>query len=329
MFSHSKPISYAVIFPGQGSQSLAMLDNWGDRQAIVDAVLLQANDALGYDLGEVISLDPEGVLNHTSVTQPAMLTAGYIAWKIWKKYCADKHIVLPAYLAGHSLGEYTALVAANVLDFSDAVRLVEYRGQCMQDAVAQGEGAMAAILGLDDLVVKEVCESLAAEGIVEAVNFNAPGQVVIAGEKQFVEVAIDQLKVAGARRALMLPVSVPSHCQLMLPAARKLENYLAEVNFNPPQIPVVHNVDVAEHQDVNSIKRVLVEQLHKPVRWVECMQSIAAKNVTQVIECGPGKVLSGLQRRINRDVMAYPLFNDESLGKLATEFSVAEDLSEE
>ncbi len=306
---------YAVVFPGQGSQSVNMLSGWTEQQDIVDEVLGQAQVALGYDLAEVINCD-DGRLNQTYITQPAMLTAGIIAWRVWQRYCEQAGLAQPSYLAGHSLGEYTALVASGVLTFSDAIRLVEYRGQCMQEAVAEGVGSMAAILGLDDKQVVENCELAAAEGIVEAVNFNAPGQVVIAGEKKAVDAAIDLLKQAGARRALPLPVSVPSHCQLMIPAAKKLESYLESVNFSVSQIPVIHNVTAKTLKVESDIKAILVEQLFKPVRWVDCMQSIAKENVDMMIECGPGKVLSGLQRRIDKSVTTHALFNDETLQKI-------------
>lgn len=307
--------TYAVVFPGQGSQSIAMLADWKKHQSVVDAVLQEARTALGYDLGAMIAEGPKEKLDQTSITQPAMLAAGVVAWKIWQAQRAKHKIAAPVLLAGHSLGEYTALVAAGVLDFSDALRLVEYRGQCMQEAVAEGEGAMAAILGLEDEQVLEACALASAEGIVEAVNFNSPGQVVIAGETIAVDAAIELAKAAGAKRALKLPVSVPSHCQLMIPAAKKLEDYLESVDLHPPKLPVLHNVDVELHENPSAIRRILVEQLHKPVRWVEIMQKIAGENISIVIECGPGKVLSGLQRRIDKEVSAYPVFSDETLVK--------------
>ena len=307
--------NYAVVFPGQGSQSSGMLSGWAEQQDIVDEVLGQAQVALGYDLAEVINSD-DGRLNQTSITQPAMLAAGIVAWRVWQRYCEQADFAQPNYLAGHSLGEYTALVASGVLTFSDAIRLVEYRGQCMQEAVAEGVGSMAAILGLDDEQVIENCELAAAEGIVEAVNFNAPGQVVIAGEKKAVEAAIDLLKQAGARRALPLPVSVPSHCQLMIPAAKRLETYLESIEFSASRIPVLHNVNAKTLQVESDIKAILVEQLYKPVRWVECMQAISEHGVNLMIECGPAKVLTGLQRRIDKSVTTHALFNDESLQKI-------------
>ena len=306
---------YAVVFPGQGSQSPNMLSGWGKQQDIVDEVLGQAQVALGYDLAEVIASD-DGRLNQTHITQPAMLAAGVVAWRIWQRYCDQAGIAEPSELAGHSLGEYTALVASGVLIFSDALRLVEYRGQCMQEAVTEGAGAMAAVLGLDDDKVIECCKLAETEGIVEAVNFNAPGQVVIAGEKEAVAAAIDLLKQSGARRALPLPVSVPSHCQLMIPAAKKLETYLTDIDFRASNIPVTHNVNAKTLQVESDIKAILVEQLYKPVRWVECMQAIAEKGVTVMIECGPSKVLTGLQRRIDKSIPTYALFNEESLQKI-------------
>ena len=306
---------YAIVFPGQGSQSPNMLSGWKEQQDIVDEVLGQAQVALGYDLAEVIASD-NGHLNQTHITQPAMLAAGVVAWRIWQRYCKQAGVGQPSDLAGHSLGEYTALVASGVLTFSDALRLVEYRGQCMQEAVAEGVGAMAAIIGLDDDTVIENCKLAATEGVVEAVNFNAPGQVVIAGEKKAVAAAIDLLKQAGARRALPLPVSVPSHCQLMIPAAKKLETYLDSVDFCASSIPVTHNVNAKNLQVESDIKAILVEQLYKPVRWVECMQAIANNGVSMMIECGPAKVLSGLQRRIDKSITTHALFDDESLQKI-------------
>jgi [acyl-carrier-protein] S-malonyltransferase len=309
------PNNYAIVFPGQGSQSIGMLGNWQEHSELVDSILEEANSALNYDLRLLIAGGPEDKLNQTSVTQPAMLTAGVAAWRIWQLHREANSLPKPKYYAGHSLGEYTALVAAGVLDFSDALRLVEYRGRCMQEAVASDAGAMAAILGLDDEQVVEICDLAAAEGIVEAVNFNAPGQVVIAGETQAVETAIELLKQAGARRAILLPVSVPSHCQLMISAAHKLDQYFDSVNFARPEVPVIHNVDARSHNDIQSIRRVLVEQLHKPVLWVDCMQTLVKDDVKTIIECGPGKVLTGLQRRIDRSINAKPVFDEESLHK--------------
>jgi len=311
----SESTNYAIVFPGQGSQSINMLSNWGDNQAIVDAVLNEAKAALDYDLAHIIHSD-EVQLNKTHITQPAMLASGVIAWLVWLNHCQQHKLALPKQLAGHSLGEYTALVAAGVIDFSDALKLVEYRGRCMQESVAEGVGAMAAVLGLDDQKVIENCKVAESEGVVEAVNFNAPGQVVIAGEKQAVKHALDLLKQAGARRAIELLVSVPSHCALMRPAAKKLEEYLHNVKFNTANIPVVHNVNASVLDNADDMKAILVEQLYKPVRWVECMQTIAKQDPAYLIESGPGKVLSGLQRRINKTIKCHPLFDSESLAAI-------------
>ncbi|MBT8141167.1 MAG: ACP S-malonyltransferase [Gammaproteobacteria bacterium] len=305
--------NYAVVFPGQGSQSLAMLDGWSGHSELLDNILQEADECLGYDIGGIIQSGPLEKLNQTEITQPAMLIAGVLAWRVWLQHCKSNNLKLPAYLAGHSLGEYSALVAAGVLSFGDALQLVEYRGQCMQDAVPAGTGAMAAILGLNDEEVVQGCAMAAEVGIVEAVNFNAPGQVVIAGEKAAVEKAQEVLKESGARRVLPLPVSVPSHCQLMIPAAKRLANRLDSIEFNVPSIPVIHNTDVETHREVTDIKKVLVRQLHNPVRWVESMQKIQASGTKIIIECGPGKVLSGLQKRISRDLTAFPLFDNNSL----------------
>lgn len=311
---------YSVVFPGQGSQSLAMLNGWNKKHLLLSELLQEARDTLGYDLGDLIAEGPVEKLNQTSITQPAMLLAGYASWKMWIDQCEKDNISFPTVLAGHSLGEYTALVAAGVLDFSDALRLVEYRGNCMQEAVREGEGAMAAILGLEDEKVIEACDLASAEGIVEAVNFNAPGQVVIAGETLAVDAAIELASQAGARRALKLPVSVPSHCQLMVPAARKLEDYLTDIKINNPSIPVLHNVDAGAQSDSNLIRKNIVEQLHKPVRWVETMRNIATEGVELIVECGPGKVLTGLQKRIDRSLPAYPVHDDDSLEKAMNAF---------
>lgn len=302
-------MSLAIVFPGQGSQSIGMMKSFHDEYEIARQTFQQASDALGYDLWKLVSEGAAEELNQTEVTQPAMLTAGVISWRIWQ----EKNGPQPVMFAGHSLGEYTALVCAGAINFQDAVKLVAERGRLMQSAVPEGEGAMAAILGLDDDRVIEACASAAQGEVVEAVNFNSPGQVVIAGQKTAVQRAIDTLKETGAKRALMLPVSVPSHCQLMLSAADKLSEALSTIEINKPAIPVIHNVDVATHADADEIRQLLKQQLHNPVRWVETIQSMAEQGVDTVIECGPGKVLLGLCKRIDKNIKGLAVFDTDSL----------------
>jgi len=285
-------MKFALVFPGQGSQSLGMMAQYGDT-AIVRATFDEASTALGRDLWQLVSEGPAEALNQTVNTQPLMLTAGIAVYRLWLENGGPQ----PALMAGHSLGEYSALVAAGVLPLKDAVPLVELRARAMQDAVPAGAGAMAAILGLDATAVIEACAESAQGQVVQAVNFNEPKQTVIAGHKAAVERAAEAAKAKGAKRALMLPVSAPFHCSLMLPAAEKLQIRLADVKFSVPQIPVVNNVDVAQLIDPEAIKNALVRQAAAPVRWVETMQAMQAAGVTHVIECGPGKVLSGLVKR--------------------------------
>lgn len=285
-------MKFALVFPGQGSQSLGMMAQYGDA-AIVRATFDEASTALGHDLWQLVTEGPAEALNQTVNTQPLMLTAGIAVYRLWLENGGPQ----PTLMAGHSLGEYSALVAAGVLPLKDAVPLVELRARAMQDAVPAGAGAMAAILGLDATAVIEACAESAQGQVVQAVNFNEPKQTVIAGHKAAVERAAEAAKARGAKRALMLPVSAPFHCSLMLPAAEKLQIRLADVKFSVPQIPVVNNVDVAQLSDPEAIKNALVRQAAAPVRWVETMQAMQAAGVTHVIECGPGKVLSGLVKR--------------------------------
>lgn len=301
----------SIVFPGQGSQSVGMLAELANDWSQVSETFAQASDALGYDLWELVQTGPEASLNQTDKTQPAMLAAGIACWRVWLAAGGSK----PAYLAGHSLGEYTALVAAGAIDFAAAIKLVQKRGQLMQAAVPQGQGAMAAILGLTDEQVIEACAQAAQGDIVQAVNFNAPGQVVVAGASAAVERAVDVAKQAGAKRALMLPVSVPSHCSLMSEAAAELLKSLNELEINTPEIKVIHNVDVTSHDSAAAICEVLAKQLHNPVRWVETIQTLSQSGVTSLVECGPGKVLAGLTKRINREVTALPVFDVASLAK--------------
>ncbi|MDT3735652.1 MAG: ACP S-malonyltransferase [Denitratisoma sp.] len=285
-------MKFALVFPGQGSQSLGMMAAYGDSTVIRDT-FAEASAALGRDLWQLVSEGPAEALNQTVNTQPLMLTAGIAVFRLWR----EKGGRVPNMVAGHSLGEYSALVAAGVLRFADAVPLVELRAKAMQEAVRAGEGAMAAILGLDAAAVKTACEESAQGQVVEAVNFNTPEQTVIAGHAAAVQRAADTAKTKGAKRAVMLPVSAPFHCSLMKPAAERLRQRLLELSLSMPQIPVVNNADVACLSDPQAIKDALVRQAASPVRWVEIMQAMANQGVSHVYECGPGKVLAGLVKR--------------------------------
>ena len=305
----------AFVFPGQGSQSLGMQAELAEAFPIVRQTYEEAGEALGRDLWSLSREGPEEQLGLTVNTQPLMLAAGMAAWRVWQA----RGGAAPAWVAGHSLGEYTALVAAGALAFTDAVRLVAERARFMQEAVAEEAGAMAAVLGLDDDAVRAACEQAAPAGVVEAVNYNAPGQVVIAGEKPAVERAIEAAKESGARRAMLLPVSVPSHCRLMRPAADRLRAALQDVSIDPPGIPVVNNADVAVESDPAAIADALVRQLYSPVRWVETVQRFAAEGAGRVVECGPGKVLAGLGRRIDRSLPHAALDTPAALDALLQE----------
>ncbi len=293
----------AVIFPGQGSQAIGMLAELGEHHPIVLATFKEASDVLGYDLWALIQQGTDAELNQTHRTQPALLTASVAIWRLW----LEKGGKMPAFMAGHSLGEYSALVCAGVIDFKDAVKLVELRGQFMQEAVPAGIGAMSAIIGLDDDSILTACEKAAEGQVVAPVNFNSPGQVVIAGNKEAVERANVLCKAAGAKRALSLPVSVPSHCALMKPAADKLAKVLDDIVFSTPSIPVINNVDVALETESEAIKQALVRQLYSPVRWVECVEKMVAQDTKVLIEMGPNKVLTGLTKRIDRHLEAMAI----------------------
>jgi [acyl-carrier-protein] S-malonyltransferase len=301
-------MKFAFVFPGQGSQSVGMLNAFADH-AIVRETVQEASDALGQDLGKLIAEGPAEDLNLTTNTQPVMLTAAYAVYRAWQAAGG----AAPAIVAGHSLGEYTALVAAGALRFRDAVPLVRFRAQAMQTAVPVGVGSMAAILGLDDDTVRAVCAEAASAGTVEAVNFNAPAQVVIAGHKAAVEKACEIAKAKGAKRALPLPVSAPFHSSLLKPASDQLREYLAGVEVQVPNIPILNNVDVAVVNEPAGIKDALVRQAAGPVRWVECVQAMAGQGVTHVIECGPGKVLAGLTKRIDGNLVGGSVFDPASL----------------
>ena len=304
-------MSLAFVFPGQGSQSIGMLDQLATEYPLVQETFIEASDALGYDIWELVTSGPDVALNQTERTQPAMLAAGIAVWRVWQSLTN----IQPGYLAGHSLGEYTALVAAGALSFTDAIKLVEMRGQFMQQAVPEGQGAMAAILGLDDNAVKTICIDAADEQVVEAVNFNSPGQVVIAGNVEAVTKATELAKEQGAKRALLLPVSVPSHCALMKPAAEKLAKALTDIPVHKTRIPVLHNVNVSAAVDEDEIKALLIQQLHNPVRWVETIQALSNTGVDKIVECGPGKVLAGLTKRIDKTITGLPVFDQRSLEK--------------
>jgi len=301
--------NFAMVFPGQGSQSVGMLAELATAFPLVEETFSQASAVLGYDLWARAQHGPAELLNQTSCTQPAMLAAGVAVWRCWESQ-SDR---LPAMMAGHSLGEYTALVCAGAIEFEDAVALVEKRAEAMQNAVPEGSGAMAAILGLDDDQVKSVCEQAAQGEVVSAVNFNSPGQVVIAGNTAAVGRAMDLAKQEGARRALLLPVSVPSHCSLMQPAAQTFAGDLAAVSIRAPSVKVLHNVDVASHDQPDAIREALAAQLFRPVRWVETVRAMQGAGLRCILEMGPGKVLAGLTRRIDKSMQGIPVQSAEDI----------------
>ncbi|SDL89269.1 [Acyl-carrier-protein] S-malonyltransferase [Franzmannia pantelleriensis] len=301
--------SLALMFPGQGSQHVGMMRELAERYSVVRTTFEEASDALGYDLWHVVQEGPEEDLNATACTQPALLTSSVAIWRVWQELEGPR----PAAMAGHSLGEYSAMVCAGVMTFAEGVRLVKLRGEAMQAAVPAGEGAMAAILGLDDLNVEAACEQAAQGDVVSAVNYNAPGQVVIAGAKPAVERAIAACQEAGAKRALPLPVSVPSHCALMRPAAERLEAAMGAIELRAPRYTVVQNVDALAHADVETLRTRLIEQLYRPVRWTACVEAMAAQGADVFIECGPGKVLTGLNKRIARGSKGLAINDPDSL----------------
>lgn len=300
---------FAFVFPGQGSQTVGMLTELAATYPLVEETFREASDALGYDLWQLVSQGPAEELNKTWQTQPALLAASVAIYRVWQQQGGEQ----PALMAGHSLGEYSALVCAGVLNFADAVKLVELRGKLMQEAVPEGTGAMQAIIGLDDAAIRKACEENAQGQVVSPVNFNSPGQVVIAGNKEAVERAGAACKAAGAKRALPLPVSVPSHCALMKPAADKLAVALESITFNAPAVPVINNVDVKAETDAAAIRHALVRQLYSPVRWTESVEAMAAQGVTQLLEMGPGKVLTGLTKRIVDSLTAAAVNDTASL----------------
>ena len=305
----------AFVFPGQGSQSIGMMNGLIELNTEIKTLFNTASEVLSYDLLEVITSGPEDKLNQTEITQPALLATAYATWIAIKQ----RSDIQPAVLAGHSLGEYAALLCADVISFEDAIALVAERGRCMQKAVPAGVGAMAAILGLEDDDVIRVCAESAGDEIVSAANFNSPGQIVIAGNKSAVERATVAAKEAGAKRAVLLPVSVPSHCMLMKEAAEEFETSLNNVSLNDAAIPVLQNVDAKSKLSSDEIKQALLQQLYMPVRWVESINNMKQTSVTKIIECGPGKVLSGLIKRIDRSFEIYPVQDEASLEKAFSE----------
>lgn len=301
--------NYAIVFPGQGSQTIGMLSDLAADNAVIEETFAQASEVLGYDLWELVQNGTAEELGQTHITQPALLTTSVALWRI----ASAKESFQPALVAGHSLGEYSALVCAGVIKFEDAIALVELRGQLMQQAVPQGVGAMAAVIGLDNDAIISACKKAEENEVVSAVNFNSPGQVVIAGNKNAVARASELCVEAGARRVMPLPVSVPSHCSLMKPAADELKKALEKVTFNTPVIKLINNVDVASPADAESIKDALVRQLYMPVRWTEVIEQMAKEEITELYEFGPGKVLTGLVKRIDKSIKGGAVNNAATL----------------
>lgn len=300
---------FAVVFPGQGSQAVGMLAELAEAFPVVQEVYSQASEVLGYDLWALVQQGPEAQLNQTHQTQPALLAASVAIWRVWQQ----QHAAIPSVMAGHSLGEYSALVCAGVIDFKDAIKLVALRGELMQEAVPAGVGAMSAVIGLDNDAIAKACDEASQGQVVSPVNFNSPGQVVIAGNKEAVERANTMCIAAGAKRAIMLPVSVPSHCALMQSAADKLAIVLDAIPFSAPSITVINNTDVATPTESHQIKEALIRQLYSPVRWAESVEKIAEDGVELIVEMGPGKILSGLIKRIDRRINVLAVNNLESL----------------
>lgn len=299
----------ALLFPGQGSQSVGMLAELAPAYPLIEQTYTEASECLGYDLWQLVQQGPEAILNQTERTQPALLAAGVALYRLWQ----SNHGELPGFMAGHSLGEYTALVCAEALPYAEAIKLVALRGRLMQEAVEEGRGAMAAIVGLDEEQVQKICEQAAQGQILSPANFNAIGQTVLAGETDAIERALVFAKSAGAKLAKRIPVSVPSHCVLMKPAAEQLTKSLQQITISAPQIPVVTNVDVICYDDPDAIRSALVRQLSNPVRWVETVQYLVHHGVEQFVECGPGKVLAGLSKRIVADVPIISIGSVEGL----------------
>ena len=290
----------AFVFPGQGSQKVGMLADLEQKNKQVRDTFAEASDVLGYDMWKMVQEGPQEEINLTERTQPILLASSVAIWRIW----LDKQGQKPSFMAGHSLGEWSALVCSETVSFSDALKIVQARGQFMQKAVPVGEGAMAAIIGLEDAIIIEACQSASEIGVVDAVNFNAPGQVVIAGSISAVNQAIEECKQAGAKRALPLPVSAPFHTSLMKPAADQLSELVNSVTFKRPSVPVVHNVHAETEENPDTIKTLMLEQIYKPVRWVDCVKTLKSSGVNTIVECGPGKVLCGLNKRIDKELLS-------------------------
>tara|TARA_B100000029_G_scaffold430390_1_gene441320 strand:+ start:466 stop:1401 length:936 start_codon:yes stop_codon:yes gene_type:complete len=305
-------LNLAIVFPGQGSQSIGMMDNIISSDSEIQKIFNIASEILGYNILEIISKGPKEKLNQTEITQPAILVTSYALWHLWKR----KSELTPTVLAGHSLGEYTALLCAEVINLEEAVSLVSERGKSMQRSVPCDTGAMAAILGLNDNVLEKICIDVSKDEIVSIANYNSPGQLVISGHKNAVERVINLTKEAGAKKAILLPVSVPSHCILMKKAADEFSQFLNGVTFNDPKIPILQNVDAKIKMSADEIKPVLLEQLYKPVCWVDSIKQMNLLGVTKVIECGPGKVLCGLIKRIEDSFDLFPLYDQTSLEKI-------------
>lgn len=308
-------MKFAFVFPGQGSQSIGMMNGYVDLP-VIRKTFSEASDILGQDFWTMAEDGPADDLNLTINTQPLMLIAGVAVYRAWIDLGGEK----PAYLAGHSLGEYTALVASEALTFADALSIVRFRAQVMQQAVPEGVGGMAAILGLDDETIKKVCAEVnnnSSEEILEPANFNSQGQVVIAGHKNAVLQGIEAAKAKGAKRAVLLPVSIPSHCTLMMPAAHKLQQQFAQTKLETPKIPVFHNVDAIQHSEPSVIRDILVKQLYSPVQWVNTIHTLAASGITHIAECGPGKILAGLNKRIDRNLQNLSLTDSETIKQAA------------
>lgn len=295
----------AFVFPGQGSQKIGMLSELAQDHALIKQTFDEASDVLGYNMWELIQQGEQEQINLTERTQPILLASSVAIWLLWNEHNGTQ----PSQMAGHSLGEWSALVCSGVVDFADALKIVRARGQYMQQAVPVGEGAMAAIIGLEDQAILDACSNAQSLGVVDAVNFNAPGQVVIAGSNEAVEAAMDACKAAGAKRALPLPVSAPFHTSLMKPAADNLADLVNSVTFSAPQVPVVHNVHAQTESDPETIKALMLEQIYSPVKWVDCVNQLKSNGATTLIECGPGKVLSGLAKRIDRDLLSLSTDN--------------------
>lgn len=305
-------MKFAFVFPGQGSQSVGMMEMFAAEYGEVGIVFAEASEALGYDLWKLVQEGPAEQLNQTEYTQPAMLAAGVATWRVYLSLCDEK----PAIMAGHSLGEYSALVCSDAIAFWDAVKLVAERGRLMQSAVPEGQGAMAAVLGLDDDVVIRLCEQAADAGVVQAVNFNSPGQVVIAGQSLAVEKAMQLAQASKAKRVMKLPVSVPSHSRLMMEAAEQLAGQLAAVEIKAPAIPVINNVSADSCDDADGIRDALMRQLYNPVLWVDSVKTMISRGAEATVECGPGKVLAGLNKRIDKAVPAYALDTPDAMTRV-------------